>query len=500
VIWLRRLVKAVVAVVGLAALVLVTVVVAFAFQARLNLPPLHAWHRLQLREEFRAGGAGAPASFDDYLRLEDRLFAEVRSRILSDPAAADTMPLGRYRPGSVAEKWALETRYNRSFELAPPSPKGAVLLVHGLSDSPYSMRALAEDFFAQGYYVLVLRLPGHGTIPSGLVDVSWNDWFAAVTLAAKHAAARKGSGPFLAGGHSTGAALLSLYSVRSLDDPSLPRPARLYLVSPAIGISPFAVMTNVVAALSPLPYFEKSKWLDVLPEYDPFKFNSFPVNAGNQIHRLTRVLAAELGQASERGRLDAMPRVVVFQSLVDSTVTANEVVHGLLNRLPARGHELVVFDVNRRADIEGFLSPGLTEAIGRLENAPSFPFRVTVVANRPDGSAAIRLRTRAAGESQERDMDLPLEWPKGVVSVGHVSLPFPPDDPVYGLDPQPVAGDPPVYPLGALAIRGESGALTVPLAAFSRLRSNPFFEVIRATVRRTLAEDADAPPPAGGAR
>jgi hypothetical protein len=212
------------------------------------------------------------------------------------------------------------------------------------------------------------------------------------------------------------------------------------------------------------------------------------------------VLAAEIGQASGRGRLDAMPRVVVFQSLVDATVTANEVVHGLLNRLPARGHELVVFDVNRRTDVAGFLSPGPTEALGRLENAPSHPFRVTVVASRPDGSAGVRLRTRAAGESQARDMDLPLEWPKGVVSVGHVSLPFPPDDPVYGLDPQPVEGDPPVYPLGALAIRGESGALTVPLSAFSRLRSNPFFDVIRATVRRTLAEDADAPAPAGGAR
>jgi hypothetical protein len=79
-----------------------------------------------------------------------------------------------------------------------------------------------------------------------------------------------------------------------------------------------------------------------------------------------------------------------------------------------------------------------------------------------------------------------------VVSVGHVSLPFPPDDPVYGLDPKPGEGDPPVYPLGSLAVRGESGALLVPLAAFSRLRSNPFFDVIRATVERTLAEDAAA--------
>lgn len=487
--WLRWIVKGLLALAGLAAFVVGGIVVGFALQARFRLPELRAWHRLTLREEFRAGRA---ASFPDYLKLEDRLFDEVRRRILDDPAAADRLPLGRYNPSSLASRWALQTRYNRSYELTPASPRGSVLLVHGLSDSPYSMRALAETFFAQGFDVVVLRLPGHGTIPSGLLDVAWNDWFAAVTLAAKYAASRRGNGPFLAGGHSTGAALLTLYAVRSMGDSSLPRPSRLYLVSPAIGISPFAAMTNVVAALSPLPYFEKSKWIDVQPEYDPFKYNSFPVNAGNQIHRLTRVLAAEIGRAQEQGRLDGMPRVLVFQSLVDATVTSAEVVHGLLDRLPPRGHELVVFDVNRRAEMAGFLSPGPTEALKNLETAAGLPFRTIVVANRPDGSSAVHERIREAGEAPERDEELPLAWPKGVVSVGHVSLPFPPDDPVYGLDPKPGEGDPPVYPLGSLAVRGESGALLVPLAAFSRLRSNPFFDVIRATVERTLAEDAAA--------
>ena len=487
---LRRIFKALVALAGLFAFALAVLVVGFAVQARVRLPDLRAWHRVVLREEFHAGRAGTPASFEDYLRLEEKLFEEERRRILGDPRAADTMTFGRYTPGSVAERWALDTRYNRSYELAPPAPRGAVLLVHGLSDSPYSMRALAEDFFARGFYVLVLRLPGHGTIPSALLDVTWNDWFAAVTLAAKHAAAHRGDGPFVVCGHSTGAALLTLYSVRSLDDASLSRPARLYLVSPAIGISPFAAMTNVVAALSPLPYFEKAKWIDVLPEYDPFKFNSFPVNAANQIHRLTRVLAAEIAGAAARGRLDGMPRVVVFQSLVDSTVIARDVVHGLLDLLPARGHELVVFDLNRRATVEGFLDPGLTAALELLESMPALPFRLTVVANRPGGSAAARLRIRPAGERQERDEDLALEWPAGVVSVGHVSLPFPPDDPVYGLEPKPGADAIPIYPLGSISLRGESGALTIPIGAFSRLRSNPFFEVIRATIARTLGDDA----------
>src|SRR5262249_12728832 len=157
----------------------------------------------------------------------------------------------------------------------PTAPRGAVLLVHGLSDSPDSVRALADTFFALGYDVVALRLPGNGTTPSMLRDVSWKDWYAAVDLAARYAATRAGAGkPFLAGGHSTGAALLTLYALRSLDDPSLPRPARLYLMSPAIGISEFAVLTNVLAGLSFVPYFEKSAWLDVLPEYDPYKYNS----------------------------------------------------------------------------------------------------------------------------------------------------------------------------------------------------------------------------------
>jgi alpha-beta hydrolase superfamily lysophospholipase len=481
----RRLARWLLYLVGMGAIGLASIVLLFAFQARVRLPALRSWHRVTLEGEFRAGAAGAPASFDDYRRLEDRLFAEVRKRVLDDPAAADTQMLGRYNPASPVSKLALDTLYNHSFELSPAQPRGAVLLVHGLSDSPYSMRALAETFYAQGYYVLALRLPGHGTIPSALVDVSWKDWYGAVVLAAKHAAAKAGPGkPFLAGGHSTGAALMTLYSVRALDDPSLPKPERLYLVSPAIGISPFAILTNIVAGLSFIPYFEKSKWIDVLPEYDPYKYNSFPVNAGNQIDTLTRVLRKATIAAAKNGRLDGMPRVLAFQSLVDSTVTAAEVVRGLMEVLPQHGHELVVFDVNRREEMEGLINPGPIEGLDRLRNRSDLPFRLTIIGNRPGGTARLAAYTREPGANVEQQTDLDLEWPRGVFSLGHVALPFPPDDPVYGLDPKPGPG--PAFHLGMVAPRGESGALLVPLGTFARLRCNPFFEVVRARVVASL--------------
>jgi alpha-beta hydrolase superfamily lysophospholipase len=490
----RRLVRWLVYAVVACSVLFGVVLWLFAFQARLRLPDLRAWHRIRLENEFHASSAGAPRTFEEYRRLEDRLFDEVRRRVLDDPSAADTQTLGRYTPGSVPARLALETPYDRSFELAPEHPRGAVLLVHGLSDSPYSMRALAEVFFAQGYHVVALRLPGHGTMPSGLLDVTWKDWYAAVVLAAKHAASKAGPGhPFLAGGHSTGAALVTLYSVRALDDPSLPKPERLYLVSPAIGITEFAVLTNIADALSIVPRFEKAKWIDVLPEYDPYKFNSFPVNAANQIYRLTHVLRDSIVDAGRRGRLEAMPRVTVFQSIVDSTVTARQVVQGLLARLPARGHELVVFDVNRRDALQGLIGPGPMEDLRRMREASGAPFRLTLIGNRDPGTAAIASFTRAAGAGADAIQieDLALEWPRGVFSLGHVALPFPEDDPVYGLTP--AAWNWPAYPLGAVAARGEEGALTVPLGTFARMRCNPFFDVIR---RKVIDSLGDTPTPA----
>jgi len=470
---------------AVAALVLV-----YSVQARRRFPELRAWHTLRLREEFHAGRDDV-RTFDDYLRLEERLFAELRERLLNDPAAADGFVIGRYHPGSVPAQLALDTPYNRSYELTPPSPRGSALLVHGLSDSPYSVRALAQTFFDQGYDVVVLRLPGHGTTPSMLRDVTWRDWDAAVTLAAKHAAARAGPGrPFVAAGHSTGAALLALYAARALRDPALPEPSRLYLISPAIGVSRFAFLTNVISVLSFVPWFETSAWLDVLPEYDPYKYNSFPVNAANQIYHLTGALQDELGEAQKAGTLGAFPRTIVFQSIVDATVSASDVVADLLARLPASGHELVVFDVNRQDALQGLIAPGPMADLARLRAATNVPFRITLIGNLDERTREVAAFTRASGSSEVSVEPLGMSWPAGVFSLAHVALPFPPDDPVYGLTPADDGH--PRFPLGAFAARGESGALTVPLGMLARLRCNPFFDVIRSKIAASCKEDESA--------
>ena len=55
------------------------------------------------------------------------------------------------------------------------------------------------------------------------------------------------------------------------------------------------------------------------------------------------------------GVLASMPPVLAFSSLVDATVRAPELAARLFNPLPPGGHELVLFDLNRRAGMESLL-------------------------------------------------------------------------------------------------------------------------------------------------
>jgi carboxylesterase len=55
-----------------------------------------------------------------------------------------------------------------------------VLLVHGFTGAPYSMRPWAEHLAGQGFRVSVPRLPGHGTRWQELNRTRWTDWYAAV--------------------------------------------------------------------------------------------------------------------------------------------------------------------------------------------------------------------------------------------------------------------------------------------------------------------------------
>ena len=72
-----------------------------------------------------------------------------------------------------------------------------------------------------------------------------------------------------------------------------------------------------------------------------------------------------------------------------------------------------------------------------------------------------------------------------MVSLSHVALPFPPDDPVYG--ESPVQDNDQVF-LGNLAIKGERGLLKIPGEWLLRLRYNPFFDYMQMRIVEWLNE------------
>ena len=61
-------------------------------------------------------------------------------------------------------------------------PNG-VLLCHGFTGSPQSMRPWADHLEADGFRVVLPRLPGHGTTWQELNRTRWEDWYACVERA-----------------------------------------------------------------------------------------------------------------------------------------------------------------------------------------------------------------------------------------------------------------------------------------------------------------------------
>ena len=291
-----------------------------------NRPDLHVWHLAELDEEFTA--SSPVESFEEYLSLEDRLFRQLDERVYQKIEPSDRYQVNRFYRGSASDPGRWSTNLNRSFELITDSPRAGVLLLHGMSDSPYSLYNLGRSLNRSGASVVGLRLPGHGTAPSGLVHVRWQDMAAAVKIAMRHLRRRVGSAPIYIVGYSNGGALAVQYSLAAMDDDSLPRADKLILVSPAVGVSRVAVLAVWQARLGDLLGLDKLAWNSLLPEYDPYKYGSFAVNAGDQVYRLTAEIQSLFDGRGEE-ELRRFPPVLAFQSVADATVSAPALVKGL---------------------------------------------------------------------------------------------------------------------------------------------------------------------------
>lgn len=321
--------------------------------------PLEARHR---PSGFNSRFDGWSASFADYIAHQREMISLARAnanpadlrKIVDGNAPFELKPVGNYPTGKMK-----------------PYKRG-ILLTHGLSDSPYFMRYLAEFFQNNGFRVMAVLLPGHGTQPGDLLDVHWQEWAKTVSYGADRLALEVDD--VYLGGYSAGGAL-SLY--QSLHDS---RVRGLFLFSPAFKISPKAAWAHLHQFYSWL--IPSAKWVSIMPDRDIYKYESFPKNAAAQMH----ALAQEVREQEHLHRLNIPVFAVASadDSTADLTATMN-----FMMRMPHPHCKLVLY------------------ARHGVEHMHGFP------------------------EERLEQIDSVIPEHK-ILSYAHTSIVLPPDDPHYG--------------------------------------------------------------------
>jgi hypothetical protein len=128
-------------------------------------PPLELWHTFIPTEPDAA--AIDRLDWGGYLAAEAKTFASVRTEVTDRLEAKDRRPDDRYFAGSPMYAGGFAQDRNRSYVLEPVGrPVGVVVLLHGLTDSPYSLRHVAQLYRARGW--LSCAFPATARCPPGL--------------------------------------------------------------------------------------------------------------------------------------------------------------------------------------------------------------------------------------------------------------------------------------------------------------------------------------------
>ena len=200
-----------------------------------------------------------------------------------------------------------------------------------------------------------------------------------------------------------------------------------------IGVTEMARFAGFLGWPAVFPAFAKAAWLGIVPEFNPFKYNSFPVNGARQSSLLSNALQRQIAEHARTGRLAELPPVLTFQSVVDFTVSTRAIVNALYVHLPANGSELVLFDLNRVRQVRS--------AVAQERRDRIVPAAARTATQLPHGDPHQRVpgqpRGRRAGDGSGRQPPsrraaLDLLYPLDVFSLSHIALPFPVDDALYG--------------------------------------------------------------------
>ncbi|MCZ2722531.1 alpha/beta fold hydrolase [Marinomonas sp. 15G1-11] len=192
-----------------------------------------------------------------------------------------------------------------------------LLLSHGLSDSPYGMRSVAQRLSENCVHVRVILLPGHGTRAEDLIDVTREDWRQTFNRSALTFKGEVDS--FFVGGFSTGGALALNFAVDHSDD-----------VEGVVLFSPLLKINSGIDWLSPF-LSPVLTWLDHEETDDYAKYASIPVPAIAEAYKTAKELRSRLHEKP----LSSVPVFIALadqDATVDSAVTQSIFSKSLVNK------------------------------------------------------------------------------------------------------------------------------------------------------------------------
>lgn len=176
----------------------------------------------------------------------------------------------------------------------------AIVLVHGLTDSPYFMTAIGEHFFALGYNVYLPLLHYHGLkAPEGMEGVDLKEWKKNVHFAINTAALK--AERISIGGLSTGGTL-SFYMACTNSKIN----GDLYLFSAALdlNVGPKGILGNIIEKLLRIKIIanilDKKDEKKPLVKRNPYKYDRMDIDGAQKLSMLIKETDDLLGKFNRK--------------------------------------------------------------------------------------------------------------------------------------------------------------------------------------------------------
>ena len=260
-----------------------------------------------------ANESSASVNFKKLASYQQYLTQTYQEIVNKNPKASMPCPIvtDTYQQLAKQNQWSQTPQISQlvaPFELAQDHNDKAILLIHGLTDSPFSFHDLSQFFYQQGFTVRTRLLPGHGMAPSELLTADYNEWQQATKFAIEQTL--NDYQQVYLGGLSTGGALIFDYLMQKkhVDE----KIKGLFMWSPASKAkSDLAWLAKYIDAI---PFVD---WLDLDADIDFAKYESFPYNAATQVDAIMNLVAGEQALASRK--MHEIP-VFVVASEHDQTI------------------------------------------------------------------------------------------------------------------------------------------------------------------------------------